>query len=898
MRKRSIPPAVLFAAALALASAGSTACGGKTASAPGRLPYRDPKLAIDRRVEDLLARMTPKEKFRQLFMASGDLAGLRKTGRDGILGLQIGVDGARAEADTINAIQKFLVEETRLGIPAIPFDEALHGLVRGGATSFTQAIALAATWDPDLVGKVAAAVAEETRSRGIRQVLSPVVNIARDVRWGRTEETYGEDPYLASRMAAAFVAAFEKRGVITTPKHFVANVGAGGRDSYPIPDGERELRQIDFPPFEAAVREGGARSIMTAYNSWDGRPCSANPRLLTEILKGEWGFQGFVISDAGAVGGMYSLHLTAASFPDAARQAWTNGLDVLLQADIGQAPLFSDAIVNGLIDGDRIDDAVRRVLRAKMELGLFENPYVDPAEAERTNGTPEHRALARKAAQDSVVLLKNDGLTLPLNRGDLKSIAVIGKDAIEARLGGYSGPGNDRISLLDGIRARAGSGTVVRYAEGCGRLEPHALSVIASRFLEPPSTAGSKSPQATGGGSGKSGLLGEYFDNPELAGEPAARRVDPRVDFHWTFEPAVPGLATDWYSVRWTGSLIGPETGTRRIGVEGNDGFRLYLDGRLIVDRWRKESYDVASADVRVEEGRRYDLRLEFHEPVRSGQVRLVWDYGGREDAEKKIQEAVKAARLSSLAIIAAGIEEGEGHDRSDIRLPGRQAEMIRLVAATGKPTVVVLYGGSAVEMSDWLDNVTAVLMAWYPGEAGGEGVADVLWGAANPSGRLPITFPRSAGQLPLVYDHKPTGRLDDYADLSGEPLFPFGFGLSYTEFRYSDLAIAPAVIDAGGTARVSCTVTNAGPVSGAEVAQLYVHGPLASVVRPVLELKGFRKVFLEPGASATVTFELGPPELSLLDTNLKRIVESGEFQVYVGSSSRDIRLKGLLAVR
>ncbi len=898
MRPVRIPKTLAAALVILVGFAG---CGrGPSSGGGARLPYRDPGLTIDRRVDDLLSRMTAKEKFRQLFMAPGGLDHIAESCGDGIFGLQVrsaadpeaagtrgevpGAEGRRAAVE-INAIQRYFVEKTRLGIPIVPFEEALHGLVQPGATSFPQAIGLAATWDTDLVAEVASAVAAETASRGIRQVLSPVVNIARDVRWGRTEETYGEDPYLASRLAAAFVGGFEKRGVIATPKHFVANVGAGGRDSYPIPDGERELRETDFPPFAAALREGGARSIMTSYNSWDGRPCSANPRLLTGILKGEWAFRGFVISDASAVGGSYSLHLTSDSYLESGRQAWASGLDVVFQSELGQAGLFEKAITDGLVDRARIDDAVRRVLRAKMELGLFEKPYVDPDEAERTSGAPAHRALARKAAREAVVLLKNEGGALPF-RGTVKSIAVIGPDAVEARLGGYSGPGIDKVSLLDAVRERAGAGVKVGYAEGCGRVEPKSLSVIPSGFL-----------RATGGGPDEHGLRGEYFADPGLAGEPAARRIDPQVDFRWTFLPPAPGLGTDWYSVRWMGSVIGPETGARRIGVEGNDGFRLYLDGRLIVDRWRKGSYRSAEAAVRLEKGKAHDVKLEFHEPVRGGEVRLVWDYGARDDSESRIEEAVRLARSSDLAVVAAGIEEGEGRDRADIRLPGRQGEMIRRIAAAGIPVVVIVYGGSAVDMTDWIDDAGAVLMAWYPGEDGGGAVADILWGEANPSGRLPVTFPRSVGQLPLVYNHKPTGRLDDYGDLSGEPAFPFGFGLSYTEFSYSDLRIVPDEMAADGTARVSCRITNAGPVAGAEVVQLYIHDPLASVVRPVLELKGFRRVVLEPGASATVSFDLGPRELSLLDPSMKEVVEPGEFQVYVGSSSRDIRLKGILTV-
>jgi beta-glucosidase len=882
---------------IAVVCAGLVSCGRGPAPDSRRLPYLDAKLSAERRVEDLLARMTPEEKFGQLFMVSGDIAGGEDAYKDGIFGLQFRAAGAREQAEKANATQRFFVERTRLGIPTVFFEEALHGLVQPGATAFPQAIGLAATWDAGLMGEVAAAVAAESVSRGIRQVLSPVVNLARDVRWGRTEETYGEDPYLAARMSAAFVAAFEKRGVIATPKHFAANVGAGGRDSYPIADGERELRENEFAPFLAAVREGGARSMMSSYNSWDGRPASADRRLLTGILKGEWGFRGFVISDANAVGGMYSLHLTADSYLESGRQAWANGLDVVFQSEIGHAALFREAITRGLVDRTRVDDAVRRVLRAKMERGLFEDPYVDPGEAEKISGRPSHRALARKAARDSLVLLKNDGRILPLARA-LGSIAVIGPDAVEARLGGYSRPGGREVSLLDAIRERAAAtGTTVRYAEGCGRVERKKLGVIGPDHLQPSSVSASGVPQEIGGGANERGLTGEYFANPELGGEPASRRVDPKVDFHWTFLPPAPGLATDWYSVRWTGSLMGPESGPRRIGVEGNDGFRLWLDGRLIIDRWRKGSYRTAAAEVRLEKGRAYDLRLEFHEPVRSGEIRLVWDYGPEDESRKRIEEAIALARTSDLVVVAAGIEEGEGRDRSDIRLPGRQAEMIRLVAAAGVPAVVLVYGGSAVDMTDWIDAADAVLMAWYPGEEGGRAVADVLWGDADPSGRLPITFPRSAGQLPLVYDHKPTGRLDDYLDLTGDPLFPFGFGLSYADFRYADLAIEPGTVAPDGTARVSLRIENVGPVAGAEIVQLYIHDPLASVTRPVLELKGFRKVFLDPGASAAVEFELGPKELSLLDAAMKEVVEPGEFRIYVGSSSRDIRLKGILTV-
>jgi len=889
--------AAVWAAAACLVPA---ACRPKPGGSAGLLPYRDASLPVERRLDDLVARMTPAEKFRQLFMIPDDFASDRGWFRDGIFGLQVASRGregqdaqrldyapgaeARRMAEDINALQSWLAEESRLGIPAIPFDEALHGLIRSGATAFPQAIGLAATWDPELMSQAAAAVADETRSRGIRQVLSPVVNIARDVRWGRVEETYGEDPFLASRMAAAFAGAFERKGVISTPKHFAAKVGDGGRDSYPIHDDERWLREVELRPFRAALSEGGARSIMSSYNSVSGVPASANDRLLNRLLKGEWAFRGFVVSDACSVGGSYSLHLTSDSYAESGRQAWEAGLDVIFQTSRGHAGLFDKPILEGRIGRARLDDAVRRVLRAKMELGLFEDPSVDPAEAERLNGSAAHRALARRAAEASVVLLKNEADVLPLP--PTASLAVIGTDAVEARLGGYSGPGNRKSTLLNALRATAGQGAKVEYTPGCGRAVPRLQTIDPANL------------RTTAGPDGAPGLNAAYFANDSLAGEPAVRRIDPRIDFHWTFVPPAEGLGTDWYSVRWTGKLIGPADGEVEIGVEANDGVRLTLDGRPIVDQWAKQTRRALTRTVRMAKGRAYDLELEFHEPVRSGEVRLGWSHGVRDDSEAAIREAVRLASRSRAAVVAAGIEEGESRDRADIRLPGHQAEMIRRVAETGVPTVVVLYAGSAVEMTDWIDRADAVLAAWYPGEAGGEAVAAILRGEVNPAGRLPITIPRSVAQLPLVYNHKPTGRIDDYLDMTGEPLFPFGFGLSYTRFRYSDLRLEPASIPPGGKARVSFRVENIGRRAGDEVAQLYIHDPLASVSRPVLELKGFARIGLKPGQAKTVTIDLGPAELAMLDKDLREVGEPGDIKIYVGSSSRDIRLRGILQIK
>lgn len=853
------------------------------ASAPPQAPiYRDPSRSIDERVADLLGRMTLEEKFWQLFMIPGDLDNPADDYSHGIFGLQIpaaakvGTASARGQAERINAIQRYFVEHTRLGIPIIPFDEAVHGLAREDATVFPSAIALASTFDPALVGRVAGAIADEVRSRGIRQVLSPVVNIADDVRWGRVEETYGEDPYLASVMAPAFIDPIERGGIVATPKHFVANVGAGGRDSYPIDIDDRELAERYFPPFEAAIRRAHARSIMTAYNSVDGLPATQNPRLLDGVLKHDWRFTGFVISDAAATGGATVLHMTEPNTPVAAEHAWEAGLDVVFQSSYGQQRPYLEAVQRGLVSSAIIDAAVARVLRVKFELGLFEHPYVDPDAAARLNGSTEHLALARDAARESIVLLKNAQSTLPLATA-VKSVAVIGADASEARLGGYSGPGVQKVSILDGIR-RAVPSAAVEYAPGPGRAIRDVVTVPAAALAP--------------------GLAGEYFDNIRLVGPPRLRRTDGEVDFRWTLNSPGRGIPRDWYSARWTGTIVAPASGVRRIGIEGDDGYRLYLDDALTIDDWKKQSYGRNVADVQWAPGSSHRLKLEYFESIGNARLKLVWDAGVTDDSQTRIDDAVALARRSDAAIVVAGIEEGEFRDRARLGLPGRQEELIRQVAAAGKPTVVVLIGGSAITMSSWIDRVDAVVDAWYPGEQGGAAIADVLFGRANPAGRLPITFPMSEGQLPLSYDHKPTGRGDDYVDLTGMPEFPFGFGLSYTTFEYSNLQIDPASIDPAGAAIVRCTVTNTGARAGDEVTQLYIRDVLASVARPVMQLEGFERVSLAAGESKEVRFTLGPEELRMRNKDNRWIVEPGVFRIMAGSSSKDIRLRGELTVQ
>jgi beta-glucosidase len=519
---------------------------------------------------------------------------------------------------------------------------------------------------------------------------------------------------------------------------------------------------------------------------------------------------------------------------------------------------------------------VARVLRAKFRLGLFEDPYVDPREAEQWNGHPDHRNLALEAARRSIVLLKNEKRTLPL-KTTLRSLAVIGPDAREARLGGYSGPGNRKVSILQGITGKVGGKTAILYAEGCGRQDTQVVTIPSSCLVSP---------------EGGSGLRGEYFPTCDLTGPATAVRLDSRIEFKWTLFPPDPSLAFDAYSVRWVGKLRAPRTGLVRIGVEGDDGYRLWIDGKLLIDNWKKEGFRLRTAPLRCVAGKDHDVRMEFFESRGNAQIRLVWD-AGIAGASKRMEKAVRAAQRCDAALIVAGIEEGEFRDRADIGLPGRQEEMIRRIAGTGKPVVVVLVGGSAVTMSGWIDAVDAIVDVWYPGEVGGVAVAEVLFGDVNPGGKLPITFPRSAGQLPLYYNHKPTGRGDDYLDMSGVPLFPFGYGMSYTTFEYSGLEVLPRHIQKDGRVLVKFRVRNSGSVRGDEVTQLYIRKPVANVVRPVMELKGFERISLSPGESREVSFEISTDQLSLLNERLEKVVEAGEYRIMIGSSSRDIRLRG-----
>ncbi len=748
-------------------------------------PYRDASLPVEQRVADLLSRMTLEEKLAQMSIfdpqnrRSGSVAelladpeierqwsyGVGAVGRPGVN------RGPRETAEWTNALQRYVREQTRWGIPVLCIDEALHGAMAWGCTSFPQAIGLASSWDPELVREVFAVAAKEMRVRGEHHALTPVLDLAREPRWGRTEETYGEDPYLGSRMGVAAVQGFQGRGpaidqdhVMATAKHFaVHGQPEGGRNCGPTNYAEREIRENFLKAFQAVV-EAGIASVMASYNEINGIPAHINRWLLRDILRREWGFQGLLVSDGGGVSMLESVYHVATSPAEAARKALAAGID--FEYDLC-FPTLLEQVRSGQVAEALVDQAVGRVLRAKFLLGLFENPYVDPEEAERVTNCEAYRALALKAAYKSLVLLKNEGV-LPLDAGVIKTLAVIGPNAAGLHLGGYSNQPGHSVTVLEGLRQKAGGRFEVLYAEGCK-------------------------------------ITGNDFGG------------------------------ADWKRW-WEDSVLPPDPEE---------------DARLIAE---------ATAVAR-----------------RADAVVLVLG-----ENESVCREAWSQDHLG---------------DRDSLDLPGRQEELARAILETGVPTVVLLLNGRPLSINHLAGHAPAIFEGWYLGEEGGTAFADVLFGDVNPGGRLPITFPRSVGQLPAYYNRKPfSGRRYLFSEKG--PLYPFGYGLSYTTFAYADLKVEPAQIGPAGKARVSVTVSNTGDRAGDEVVQLYLHDVASEQVsRPLKELKGFQRITLQPGERRTVEFTVGPEELSFLNETMAWTVEPGEFEVLVGPNSADLQ-KVMLEVK
>lgn len=750
--------------------------------------YKNSNAPISDRVRDLISRMTIEEKIAQMLgvwqnkyeyfidengkfnkqLAKQHLQnGIGQIGRPSDTNASdiAAPDGetAREMAELTNAIQKFFVEETRLGIPVVFHEECLHGLLANEATSYPQPIGMAATFNPNLIEKVFGAIAEEARKRGAHQALTPVADIARDARWGRVEETFGEDPFLVSQMTCAAVRGLQgdldfnnNKNLIATLKHFVAHgQPESGTNCAPVNISERELREVFLPPFKKAVQESKAASVMASYNEIDGVPSHANKWLLKDVLRKEWDFEGFVVSDYYGVKELHEReetfsHNLAHTKQEAALLAAKAGVNIELPDD-EYYPELLNAVENGLIKEKEIEELIEKPLEYKFRLGLFDDPYVDPEEAARVVNKDEHEELALQAALQTVTLLKNSDSILPLAPNEEQTIAVIGPNADRLLLGGYSGQPKTYSTVLEGIKAKAGDNIRIVYSEGC---------------------------KITKGGG-------------------------------WNID------------------------------------------------------------DVTI--------------PT-------------KEEDEKLINRAVEVAYNADIIVLAVGGNEQTSReawdkqhmgDRTSLDLFGRQNELVKAMKDTGRPIIALAFNGRPLSFKYLYESVDALLECWYLGQASGEAVADIIFGNYNPGGKLPISFPKSVGQIPVFYNHKPSARRG-YLDDVSQPLFAFGYGLSYTNFAINNLKLENSTIAKDEAVDVSVDITNTGKYKGDEVVQLYIRDMVSSVTRPVKELKDFKRVTLEPGQKEKVSFTINPEQLSFYNIDMQYGVEPGEFKIMVGSSSRE----------
>ena len=850
-----------FTVATSLILIGASQLAAQSTSSPPvetvvpRPPYLDPDLPLDQRVNDLVSRMTLEEKISQM-------------------------------QDAAPAIP-------RLGIPAYNWwNEALHGVARSGnATVFPQAIGLAATWDTDLVHRVADVISTEARAKYNDAIQhentgryygltfwSPNINIFRDPRWGRGQETYGEDPYLTSRMGVAFVTGLQGDDphylkTIATPKHFAVHSGPEVlRHRFDVPVSPHDFADTYAPAFRATVMEGKANSIMCAYNSVRGEPACAS-RFLFDTLRKKWGFRGYVVSDCGAIGDLYQGHEFVLTLEQAAALSVEAGTDLSCGREFTS---LTYAVENRLLSPSDIDLAVRRLLYARFRLGMFDPPERVPWSklTLADNDTPAHRQLALEAARESIVLLKNEHNILPL-KPSVKSIAVVGPnaDSVRVLVGNYNGTPSTYTTILEGMRKRFRKAKIFSVA-GAPRTETGGIA-ISGEFLR------------TGGANSQPGLNAEYFANATLSGEPSLRRVDVNVNFEWNNVSPGPRVPAQNYSVRWTGELVPPVDGDYRLGADTDDGSRIFLEGKRIIDDWGPHDERTMTILVHLQAHHAYPIRMEYFHRAWESTARLVWE------PPNLMQDALAVARRAEVIIAGVGISprlEGEendssnpgffGGDRVDLDLPKPQQELLETLAATKKPLIVVLTNGSALAVNWAQEHAAAILEAWYPGEEGGTAVADVLSGEYNPAGRLPVTFYKSVAQLPPFGSYSMKGRT--YRYFTEQPLYRFGYGLSFCSFNYSEVRASPVDAAGGTDVAVTVRVTNASSVPGDEVVQLYLSHPGVEGA-PMRALAGFQRIHLEPSASQTVSFTLHDRDLSIVDENGVRRVVPGPVEAWIG---------------
>ena len=833
---------------------------GTAGHAASRYQFRDTTLTCEERVNDLLKRLTVDEKI-------------------GLL---------RATSPAI----------PRLGISGYNHgNEALHGVVRPGKfTVFPQAIGLAATWNPSLIHRVATAISDEARGRwnelgqgtlldashsGLLTFWSPTINMARDPRWGRTPETYGEDPFLTGEIAVAFVRGLQgdhPRYIkcVSTPKHFAVNNEEHNRGWNIVTVPERDLRNYYFPAFEKCIRKGNAQSIMSAYNGVNGYPCSINKWLLTDVLRGDWKFDGYVVSDCGAPDYVVSLHHYTNSYTEAASLCLKAGLDLECGDNVYIGPL-KDAYNSGMVTMAEIDSAAYRVLRGRLRLGLFDNPDDNPYNSIPSSvvGCPEHQQLAAEAARQSLVLLKNSDSMLPLDIDAIKSIGVVGINAAKYEFGDYSGtPLNTPMSVLDGLRELAGDRVEVNYA-------PWNSATSSYTLLGPTAMP--------------DGVKVEYFSNADLSGTPVTVQ-DSYIYYDPKNQPPNPNVPAWPMSIRWTAEVVAPSTGRAQFAVTSDDGCRLYFDNRLIVDHWEIRAEATNYATVRIEKGKRYKVVLEYFDNGGEAIAKLAWRTPVVEGARPidKYGDAAHVLETSDVAVAVMGIDrtiEREGQDRETLDLPADQTEFIKEALKINPNLVVVLVAGSSLSINEIDESAPAILYAWYPGEQGGRAVAEALFGDYNPGGRLPLTFYSGMADLPAFDDYDIThGRTYQY--FTGKPLYPFGYGLSYTTFSYSDMR-AEVV---GDSVAVTVTLTNTGDRDGDEVAQLYVSTSSGSPLAPIKQLKGFSRVNIPAGESCDVVMTVGIDDLKLWDEDAWGFVlPEGDYLFQAGASSADLRLQKIV---
>jgi beta-glucosidase len=862
-----------------VALAGGVSAAGAQSPTP---PWQDPSLPFAARAADLVGRLTLEEKVSQM-------------------------------VDVAAAIP-------RLGIPAYNWwNEALHGVARAGlATSFPQAIGMAATWDDSLIFREATVISTEARAK-YHEFLrhgatlrfqgltfwSPNVNLFRDPRWGRGQETYGEDPYLAGRLGVQFVRGLQGDDptylkTVSTPKHFAVHSGPEPlRHQFNVEPSERDLHESYLPQFRASIATGGAESVMCAYNRVDGFPACASDLLLKDVLRGQFGFRGYVVSDCDAVGDIYRTHKVAQTAAEASAQAVKAGTDL----DCGRTyDSLVAAVHQGLVTEALIDTAVTRLFLARFRLGMFDPPArVRWARIPfRELDTPADRALALTVARESMVLLKNQGALLPLSRA-LRTVAVLGPNAdqVPVLLGNYNGTPADPITPLRGIRAAVSRSSRVIYAQGADLADSMpVMAVVPSAAL--------------GTAAGRPGLDAAFYASRAMEGAPLFTRVDTTLDADWQESAPRAGMNPDDFGVRWTGTLRTPATGTYRIGLLGTVKYALYLDDSLVLksvfpprNDEPNRAFFPTSAAVRLEAGRTYHLRVDGAESYGVASLQLLW----APPSEMLEADAVRAAEQADVVVLCLGITsrlEGEemrirtagfvGGDRTSLDLPASQERLLERIVAVGKPTVLVLMSGSALAVNWAQEHVPAIVEAWYPGQAGGTAIADVLFGAYNPGGRLPVTFYRSAADLPPFDDYRMAGRT--YRFFQGTPLYPFGFGLSYTTFGYGRLRTSADTLGRGDTITVSVDVTNTGARAGDEVAQLYVRHLGSNVPRPLRDLRGYRRVSLLPHETRTVRFRLTAADLAYWSTDTHGwATENEQVVVEVGASSADIRLEKAITV-